>query len=65
MARAGIYRGVSWERHHWGVELTTYVGDGAWAYLVRRKVAGNGSDPIRIRESVSNFLADIKDGSCL
>lgn len=65
MTRTGTYRGVSWERHHWGVELVAMVGDGDMTYLARRKVAGNGSDPVRVRESVADFLADIESGNVI
>lgn len=55
---SGVLWGVNWERYHWGITCYAYsTRDGA--YLVSRQYAGNGSDPVRVRESVQAFRREM------
>lgn len=55
MKRYGRIWGVTWERHHWGVECSAIVG----AYRESRKYVGNGSDPVRVGDCVAAFRRDV------
>lgn len=54
---SGCYRGVSWQRHYWGLELWS-IPNGS-DRLICRKYVGNGIDRLTVRESVASFLADL------
>jgi hypothetical protein len=57
MNMSGCYRGVSWQRHYWGLELWS-IPNGS-DRLICRKYVGNGIDRVLVRESVNSYLADL------
>jgi hypothetical protein len=59
-ASEGMYRDVYWYRHHWGLELAHYPGDGD--YRVMRKVVWDSDYPVTVKSSVDEFLNDIASG---
>lgn len=54
--KTGRLWGVNYERHHWGVYCYAITPAG---WLAEYKYAGNGSDPVSIRESVRAFRHDV------
>jgi hypothetical protein len=49
----GTYRGVSWYRHAWGLELSAIDNDGIYR---KYRYMGNGSDRVSIVESAAHFV---------
>lgn len=57
-SQSGTLWGVSWERYPWGVACYALHN----GHLVQRKYAGNGSDPVRVRDCVRSFTAEVMRG---
>jgi hypothetical protein len=52
---SGIYLGINYARHSWGIECYAMFG----THLESRKYVSNGSDTVSVRESVRAFRRDV------
>jgi hypothetical protein len=50
---SGTYRGISWYRYQWGLELAAIDNGGIYR---KYRYVGNGSDRVSIVESAAHFV---------